>query len=137
MELQGYVEPAGKSKKWRTTEQGDLVSGAKSPRFTRQGVEAALATLRDRIKAVNEDPNASYRITEAVAFGDFLDDAVRVQAVDIGIRRARKGEAQTPTSAKEHAGEVAFLKQLRAKTPLLNVQLYKDWMASRTHRTLL
>jgi predicted transcriptional regulator len=31
MELQGYVEPAGTSKKWRTTEQGDLVSGAKSP----------------------------------------------------------------------------------------------------------
>jgi len=39
MQLQGYVEPAGTSKKWRTTEQGDLVSGAKSPRFTREAVE--------------------------------------------------------------------------------------------------
>ena len=39
MELQGYVEPAGTSKKWRTTELGDLVSSAKSPRFTRKAVE--------------------------------------------------------------------------------------------------
>jgi DNA-binding transcriptional regulator YhcF (GntR family) len=40
MELQGYVEPAGTGKKWRTTEQGDLVSGAKSPRFTREAVNS-------------------------------------------------------------------------------------------------
>ncbi len=137
LQLQGYIEPAGRTGKWRVTEQGDLVSGAKSPRFTRQSVEEALVALRDRIKAVNEDPNAPYRITEAIAFGDFLSDAARVQAADIGIRLARKGDAQLPASAKEHAAEIAFLKQLRGKTPLLNVQPYEDWMASRTHRTLL
>ncbi len=137
LQLQGYIEPAGRTGKWRVTEQGDLVSGAKSPRFTRQSVEEALAALRDRIKAVNQDPNARYRITEAIAFGDFLADAARVQAADIGIRLAPKGDAQMPTSAKEHAAEIAFLKQLRGKTPLLNVQAYEDWMGSRTHRTLL
>jgi hypothetical protein len=137
LQLQGYIEPAGHTGKWRVAEQGDLVSGAKSPRFTRQSVEETLAALRDRIKAVNQDPNAPYRITEAIAFGDFLTDAARVQAADIRMRLARKGDAQMPTSAKQHAAEVAFLKQLRAKTPLLNIQPYEDWMASRTHRSLL
>jgi hypothetical protein len=58
MELQGYIEPAGKTKKWRTTEQGDLVSGAKSPRFTREAVEQSLSALRDRIQRINQDMNA-------------------------------------------------------------------------------
>lgn len=137
LQLQGYVERAGRTGKWRVTEEGDLVSGSKSPRFTRQGVEEALTGLHERIKAANEDPDAPYRVTEAIAFGDFLTDAARVQAADVGIRLARKADAEVPTSAKEHRAELAFLKQLRAKTPLLNVQPYEDWMGSRTHRTLL
>lgn len=100
LKLQGYIEPAGPTGKWGVTEQGDLVSGAKSPRFTRESVEQALATLRDRIKAVNQDPNAPYTITEAIAFGDFLADAARMQAADVGIRLARKEDAQVPASAK-------------------------------------
>jgi hypothetical protein len=40
--LQAYVEPAGKTKKWRTTEQGDLVFGAKPPSFTREAGQLLL-----------------------------------------------------------------------------------------------
>lgn len=115
LELQGYIEPAGRTGRWRMTEAGDLVSGAKSPRFTRESVEEALAALRDRIKAVNDDPDAAYKITEAVAFGDFLRDQSRVQAADVGIRLQRRADAQSTTSAIEHAAELAFLKQLRGK----------------------
>lgn len=137
LQLQGYIEAAGRTGKWRVTEQGDLVSGSKSARFTRQSVREALAALHDRIESVNEDPNAPYRVIGAIAFGDFLTDAARVQAADVGIRLAQRGDAQSAKSAKEHAAELAFLKQLRAKTPLLNVQPYEDWMAARSHRNLL
>ncbi|MGA8030623.1 MAG: hypothetical protein WB992_26060 [Bryobacteraceae bacterium] len=138
MELQGYVEPAGTSKKWRTTEQGDLVSGAKSPRFTREAVEQSLSALRDRIQAINLDTNAPYRVTEAVAFGDFLRDRPRLQAADVGIRLApRKSGANETDTAREHAAEEAFLKELRGKTASLHIQPYEEWMSARSHRKLL
>src|SRR5260370_23765611 len=72
MQLQGYVEPIGRTQKWRTTEEGQTVSGAKTPRFTRKAVEQALSTLADRIRATNNDPSSPYSISEAVAFVDFL-----------------------------------------------------------------
>jgi hypothetical protein len=137
LQLQGYIEPAGRTGKWRITEQGDLVSGAKAPRLTRQSVEQALDALRDRIKAVNEDRNAAYKITQAVAFGDFLNDAARVQAPDVGIRLLPRTDSGTLASAKEHAAQLAFLKQLRGKTTLLHIQPYEDWMGSRSHQDLL
>jgi hypothetical protein len=138
MELQGYVEPAGTSKKWRTTEQGDLVSGAKTPRFTREAVEQGLSALRDRIQGINQDTNAPYRVTEAVAFGDFLSDRARLQAADVGIRLAprKSGKNETET-AREHAAEEAFLKELRGKTASLHIQRYEEWMSARSHRKLL
>jgi hypothetical protein len=101
LQLEGYIEPAGSTEKWRITEQGELVSGAKPPRFTRHSVENAVAALRDRIKAVNEDRNAPYRITEAVAFGDFLGERARVQAGKVGIRLVPKAEGGRIASAKE------------------------------------
>jgi hypothetical protein len=69
MQLQGYAEPIGRTKKWRTTEEGVTVSGAKTARFTREAVEQALSALHDRIQAINSDPNAEYAVSEAVAFG--------------------------------------------------------------------
>lgn len=60
LQLQGYIEPVGNTGKWRVSEQGDLVSGAKPPRFTPKTVQDALAGLRDRIKAANNDPNTAY-----------------------------------------------------------------------------
>jgi hypothetical protein len=137
LELQGYIEPAGHTGKFRITEEGDLVSGSKSPRFTRQSVEQALNELSDRIKAVNEDPNAAYKITGAVAYGDFLAEGARVQAAEVGIRLAPKKNEQLTASAKEHRAELAFFKQLRGKTALLHIEPYQDWMRSRSHRDLL
>ena len=137
LQLQSYIEPVGQTGKWRITEQGDVVSGAKSPRFTPQSVEKALEELQSRIKAVNEDPNADYNITEAVAFGDFLGDAARVQAAEVGIRLAPRRNEQLTTSAKEHRAELAFLKQLHGKTALLHVIPYEDWMRARSHLRLL
>lgn len=137
LQLQGYIQPAGNTGKWRVTEQGEIVSGAKPPRFTRQSVEDALADLRDRIKAANKNPNAGYRITEAVAFGDFLRDAVRVQAADVGIRLVPKSDSGAIASAQEYAAELNFLKEVRGKTALLHVIPYDDWMSSRSHQRLL
>ncbi len=137
LQLQGYIQPAGTTGKWRVTEQGEIVSGAKPPRFTRQSVENALADVRDRIKTANENPNAAYGITNAVAFGDFLRDAVRVQAADVGIRLVPKSEPGPIASAQEHAAELDFLKQLRRKTALLHVIPYEAWMSYRSHQRLL
>jgi hypothetical protein len=137
LQLQGYVQPVGKTGKWRITEQGDLVSGAKPPRFTRQSIDEALGALRDRIRAVNADPNADYKITDAVAYGDFLSDAARVQAAEVGIRLTSKKDEQSAASAKAHRAELAFLKQLRGKTALLHVQPYEAWMRNRSHQDLL
>ncbi len=84
LQLQGYIEPAGHTGKWRITEEGELVADAKSPRFTRGSVEVALAGLATN-QAVSDDPNAPYRISEAVAFGDFLGDAA-------GMKQASEAE---------------------------------------------
>ena len=138
MELQGYVEPAGTSKKWRTTDEGDLVSGAKSPRFTRDAVEQALSALHDHIQVINEDTNAAYKVTDAVAFGDFLSDRSRLQAAAVGIRLVPRKSGTTETeTAREHAAEEAFLKQLRGKIASLHIQPYEEWMSARSHRKML
>ncbi|HZQ54124.1 MAG TPA: hypothetical protein VFB14_18115 [Bryobacteraceae bacterium] len=65
-------------------------------------------------------------ITEAVKFGDFLHDAARVQAADVGIRPMPKSEATAIPSVTEHAVELDFLKQLRGKTARLHVVPYED-----------
>jgi hypothetical protein len=90
MQLQGYAEPILRTRKWRTTEAGLTVSGAKTARLTREAVEQALSALRDRIQAINKDKNTKYRISEAVAFGDFLSQDARVQPAEVGIRLTRR-----------------------------------------------
>jgi hypothetical protein len=108
----GYIEPLGHGK-WRTTEQGELLGGGKTPRFTRDSVEQALSGLKERIQTINADESAPYRIARAVAFGDFLGDRVRVQAVTVGIGLERHSGAgdDRPTAAARRE-EDAFLKQL-------------------------
>jgi predicted transcriptional regulator len=138
MQLQGYVEPIGRTQKWRTTEEGLTVSGAKTARFTREAVEQALSALRDRIQAINSDPNAEYAVSEAVAFGDFLSDQARVQAVQVGIGLTpRTANSEGSRSAVKHKAEEAFLKQLRGKSAALHIQAYEPWMSARSHRNLL
>ena len=37
----------------------------------------------------------------------------------------------------EKAAEREFLRELKAKSPMLDVRPYEEWMGSRTHRKLL
>jgi hypothetical protein len=66
LEIQGYIKQHGTGE-WLTTLAGETVSGAKTPRFTPESIEEALAALRSRIKLVNQDPKAPYKITDAAA----------------------------------------------------------------------
>jgi hypothetical protein len=145
-ELQGYVKPAGetagKKGEWLTTEDGNSVSGSSAPRFTRPAVMKALSLLRKRIRAWNDNPKARYRVSEAVAYGDFLSGRPRMQAADVGVRlERRQGRLQagkdTMVSASEHAAQKAILTQLRQKDAMLHLQAYAEWMTARSHETLL
>jgi hypothetical protein len=136
LEMQGYIKPHGRDQ-WLTTLAGETVSGAKSPRFTPESVEEALAALRSRIKLFNQNSQTPYKITDAVAFGDFLSGQARAQAADVGIQLVRRKSEGGEHSKKEQVARLAFLKQLRGKTQMLNVRPYEEWMGSRTHRSLL
>jgi DNA-binding transcriptional MocR family regulator len=136
---QGYVQRASGTDEWMTTPAGESVSGAKPPRFTRESVEQALESLKERIKQVNMDSQAAFRITDAVAFGDFLlSDRARVQAADVGIGLAPRGEAASEArSASAARLELQFLRQVRGKTALLLIRPYSNWMSKRSHLSLL
>jgi len=142
LQMQGYIQPeSGKSGEWITTPSGETVSGAKTPRFDRETVEAALTSLKERIENTNKDRAAKFKITRAVAFGDFLGkDRTRVQAADIGLelsRRARDAEAiSVLRSAADAREEQRFLRELRGRSALVNLKSYSDWMGTRTHRNL-
>ncbi|HWH60780.1 MAG TPA: hypothetical protein VN682_24355 [Terriglobales bacterium] len=44
-----------------------------------------LTDFRSRISKVNTEKSARYKVTRAVAFGDFLSDKVRFQSPEVGI----------------------------------------------------
>ena len=135
IEMQGYIHPY--HDEWVTTTAGEDVSGGRAPRFSPATVEEELSALRERIKAANKDPKSRYKVTEAVAFGDFLENKPRVQAADVGIRLEPRKAKRSELPKEKRAAERAFLKQLRGKTMTLNVRAYEDWMSARTHRKLL
>ena len=135
IEMQGYIHPY--HGEWVTTTAGEDVSGGRPPRFSPETIEEELSALRERIKAVNQDPKSRYKVTEAVAFGDFLQQKPRVQAADVGIRLEPRKAKRNELPKKERAAERTFLKQLRGKTMTLSVLPYEDWMSARTHRRLL
>lgn len=148
LEMQGYIKPSGSkggSKgQWMTTPAGEIVSGSKTPRYSRATLERSLAGFADHLKRLNKDSSAPYKIADAVAFGDFLSDRLRVQAADIGIRLTPQGlvtenprDGARPAQASEQERQAAFLKQLRGRTPLVNIMPYAGWMSARTHRNLL
>src|ERR1700730_9840291 len=138
MEMQGYVKAAQGAREWFTTTAGQTVSGSKLPHYTRERVEAALAALKERIAAARKDFKSPFKISGAVAFGDFLSDRPRVQAPDVGIELVKsKSEAGVKTSATEAKARLAFLKQLRGKNAPLIIQPYQEWMSKRSHKELL
>jgi hypothetical protein len=136
---QGYVKRADGVNEWMTTPAGESVSGAKPSHFTRERVDQAIESLKERIKQVNKDSKAPFKITDAVAFGDFLlNDRQRVQAADVGIGLTRgDGGTSEPRSASAAQAERRFRSQLRGRTALLHVRPYADWMNKRSHLSLL
>ncbi|HXM93086.1 MAG TPA: hypothetical protein VOA64_02355 [Candidatus Dormibacteraeota bacterium] len=136
---QGYVKRASGTNEWMTTPAGESVSGAKFPRFARESTQQAVDALKERINQVNKDKKAAFRITDAVAFGDFLlRDRPRVQAAEGGIGLERRDKtASKLRSASDAKAERLFLRQLRGKTNLVNVRPYAEWMSKRRHVDLL
>jgi hypothetical protein len=138
MEMQGYVKHAQGGPAWMTTPAGETVSGSKLPHFTRERIDAALSALKQRIAAARKDLKSPFKISAAVAFGDFLSDRPRVQAPDVGIQLAhRKTDDAARGSAVENKERLAFLKQLRGKNTPLHLQPYQEWMSKRPHLKLL
>jgi hypothetical protein len=151
LQAQGYVQPARRGEpahqkgvarsadQWITTPAGETVSGAKPPRFTRENVEQALSALKERIKRSSKNPQSPFRITDAVAFGDFLfPDRARVKSPDVGVRLVRRGTSSSePRSASDAKVERKFLRDLRAGSALLTIRPYAGWMRQRSHRNLL
>jgi hypothetical protein len=130
LKLQGYVCETG-GNEFLTTASGEVVSGSKPPRFTRECVDQAVSELFDRIAAIDRDRHGEFKISEAVAFGDFLSGRSNCQAVDVGIELIPR----EPTSGQDRANN--FLKQLRGKSLFLNIRPYEPWMGKRSHRRLL
>ena len=148
LQIQGYIKPSHDHLVWITTPAGEVVSGSKPPRYTRQSINQALASFAHRIKQANKDPNSPFKITKVVAFGDFLSDNQRLQAPDVAIELAPRGSKPEKSrrakdepvhhiSPEERSAHRAFLKNLRGKTQFLSVQFYQPWMSARSHRNLL
>jgi len=135
IQMQGYINPY--HDEWVTTTAGEDVAGARPPRFSPEKVEEALAELRERIKGTNQNSKSPYKITEAVAFGDFLQSKPRVQPAEVGIRLEPRKVKRGESPAKQHAAERAFLRELRAKAATVNTLPYAEWMIARTHRRLV
>jgi hypothetical protein len=86
LQMQGYVKPGAGKNEWMTSVDGDVVAGAAAPRFSVEAVQKALEDLRGRMTAVNKDAKAEFRVSSAIAFGDFMTDRAQVQAADVGDR---------------------------------------------------
>jgi hypothetical protein len=135
LRLQGYVKPALDSEGWLTTTAGEDVSGSKLPRYKLSSVNEALSVLEKTIKSVNQDQNTKFHISDAVAYGDFLLERPMVQAADVGIRLVdRDGKSEQATRSKQ---SIDFFKQLRGKTPRIQLHRYESWMSIRSHRNLV
>jgi len=131
LQMQGYVQKTD-DRDWLTTAAGEIVSGSKPPRFSRENVEQAISALSDRIAAITRDHRAEFKIAKAIAFGDFLAGRRTCQAAEIGVELSRRIRTAQRDSVKEHE----FLKQLGRKSRFLHVLPYQKWMNERTHRSL-
>jgi hypothetical protein len=134
LEMQGYV--ARESDRWLTTAAGESVSKSKKPQFSLESVNQALETLEERIEAVNRDKRSEFKITKAVAFGDFLSGRAQTQAADVGVELSRR-ELLSGKADEMEEKRKAFMNELRWKSRLFSVQTYRPWMSQRLHRELL
>jgi len=135
LEMQGYVNQF-KLDEFTTTFAGESISGSQLPRYTGVRIDEALRTLRTRIAEINRDSGALFRITQAVAFGDFLSERTRFQPVEIGIELEPRKSAAISVIRKG-ATRQQFLRQLRDKVTVIQFRPYEEWMSARSHRNLL
>jgi len=133
LSMQGYVKAALDDQGWLTTLAGEVVSGSRFPRYKLKSVDEALTALENRIKANNQDRHARFHISEAVAYGDFLLGQALVQAANVGVR-LDPGQGISKALSRQ---SLDFLKQLRGKTPRIQLHPYEPWMSIRSHRRLL
>jgi hypothetical protein len=133
LEMQGYIAKEGDG--WLTTAAGESVSKSKRPQFSANSVKEALDTLKERIEAVNRDKRSEFKISRAVAFGDFLSARPQVQAADVGAEVSRR-DLSVGDPDEVEAKRQAFLNNLRRKSRLFSMQTYRPWMSQRSHRDL-
>jgi hypothetical protein len=132
--MQGYVAKEGD--RWLTTAAGESISKSKKPQFSFASVTNALNALKERIEALNRDKRAEFKVTKAVAFGDFLTGRSQLQAADVGVEMSRRASL-SGDSEKADEQSKAFMDGLRRKSRLFSVQRYRPWMSQRSHRNLL
>jgi hypothetical protein len=118
-----------------TTIAGEQLSGSVMPRFEKAAVARALDALKERLRSLHKDPDAEFTVARAVAFGDFLGQASRVQAAQVALQlKARSGQGSALAARR---AEDKLFTSLRARSPMLQLIRFEDWMSIRTHRKLL
>ena len=133
LEMQGYVAREGND--WLTTAAGESVSKSKKAQFSPESINNALETLKERIEAINRDKRSEFKITNAVAFGDFLTGRAQVQAAEVGVQLMRR-----ELSGDQHDSDrkrMEFMNSLRRKSRLFTIGTYRPWMTRRSHRRFL
>jgi hypothetical protein len=133
LQAAGYIEPAATVGRWVATEQANAVSGAKQPRLVRAAVEKAIAGLLDRVREWNAAHRSGIKVVRVVVFGDYLSDRDRLQAAEIGVEFADGSEEGAAEKDAEHQA----IKELKARSAMLNLSLLEPWMIARSHRVLL
>ncbi len=131
LQMQGYVQKT-QDGEWLTTAAGEIVSGSKSPRFKLANIEQALTALSARIAEVNRDAHSGFKISKAIAFGDFLGRRSKCQSADVGVELRPRAAGKDRDKTEERN----FLRHIVAKNKFLHVLLYEEWMTRRSHRRL-
>jgi hypothetical protein len=72
------------------------------------------------------------KVARIVVFGDYLSDRDRLQAAEIGVEFAQGGEQ----GAAEMDAERQAIKELKARSAVLNLHVLEPWMVTRSHRAL-
>jgi hypothetical protein len=131
LQMQGYVQKT-ENGEWLTTAAGEIVCGSKSPRFSLANVDHALTALSARIANMNRDSHSDFKISKAIAFGDFLNRPAKCQAADVAVEL----RPRVAGSDLDRTNERKFLRRIAAASRFLRVQPYQEWMTGRSHRRL-
>jgi hypothetical protein len=68
------------------------------------------------IVEINRDPRSPYKVTAAVALGDFLNDRSRVQTVEVGVHlKRRNSDEEDSESVEEREAQQQFMRRLQGR----------------------